>query len=40
MRVYLWVALMICGLLGTYLALMPITSWSDSNRIVSNTGPF
>jgi hypothetical protein len=40
MRVYLWVALMIVGLMSTYLALVPIATRSDSSRPASSTGPF
>jgi hypothetical protein len=40
MRVYLWVVLMIFGLMGAYLALVPIAAWSDSNKATTHTGPF
>jgi hypothetical protein len=40
MRVYLWVVLMIFGLMGAYLALVPIAVSPDSNRTASSTGPF
>jgi hypothetical protein len=40
MRVYLWVVFMICGLMGAYLALVPIAMRSDSTKTVSSTGPF
>ncbi len=40
MRVYLWVLLLICGLMGAYLALVPIAVRSDANKVAISTGPF
>jgi hypothetical protein len=40
MRTYLWVIAIIFGLMGVYVALLPIAVWSDSRASVSTTGPF
>jgi hypothetical protein len=40
MRVYLWVVVMIVGLMGAYLALVPMKASSDASKLASTTGPF
>ncbi len=40
MRGYLWVILIIVGLMGAYFALVPIAAWSDAKKSVSSSGPF
>jgi len=40
MRMYLWLVFIIFGLMGVYIALLPIASWSDSKTAVASSGPF
>jgi hypothetical protein len=39
MRTYVLVVLMICGMMGAYVALLPLAAWSDANTGVSGAGP-
>ena len=40
MRAYMWVILMIFGLMGAYLGVAPAATSSDPHKIAANTGPF
>lgn len=39
MRTYLVVVLIIVGMMGAYIALLPLTAWSDANTGISGAGP-
>jgi hypothetical protein len=39
MRTYLLVVLIIVGMLGAYVALVPVGKWSDADTSVSGAGP-
>jgi hypothetical protein len=39
MRTYILVVLIIVGMMGAYIALLPLASWSDVNTRVSGVGP-
>jgi hypothetical protein len=40
MRTYLWVIFIIFGMMGVYIALLPIAAWSGSNAGITSSGPF
>jgi hypothetical protein len=40
MRVYLWVVFMIFGLMGAYVALVPIVVRSETNKAATSAAPF
>jgi hypothetical protein len=39
MRTYLVIVLIIVSLMGAYVALVPVASWSDANTSLSGAGP-
>lgn len=39
MRAYLLVVTIILAMMGGYIALLPLTAWSDSNNGISGSGP-
>jgi hypothetical protein len=39
MRTYLVVVLIIAGMMGAYVALLPLAAWSDANTGISAAGP-
>ncbi|MDR3530466.1 MAG: hypothetical protein P4L90_07950 [Rhodopila sp.] len=39
MRTYLFVVGIIVSLMGAYIALLPLTAWSDANAGISGAGP-
>jgi hypothetical protein len=39
MRAYLIVIALIIGIMGAYVALLPLAGWSDINTGVSGAGP-
>lgn len=39
MRTYIVVVLLIVGLMGAYVALLPLAAWSDANSGISGVGP-
>lgn len=39
MGTYLFVICLIAGLVGAYVALLPLVAWSDANTGISGAGP-
>jgi hypothetical protein len=39
MRTYLLVGLIIIGMMGAYVVLLPLATWSDANTGISGAGP-
>jgi hypothetical protein len=39
MRTYLLVVCLIAGLMGTYVALLPLVAWSDADTGIPGAGP-
>jgi hypothetical protein len=40
MRAYLFVIVMIIVMIGGYVALLPLASWSDAQTSMAGVGPF
>jgi hypothetical protein len=40
MRAYLWVIFLIFGMMGLYIALLPVAAWTGSNPSAASSGPF